>query len=479
MKTIANLITLGGLLAALGMAQSRHYKITDLGTLPGGNFSQATFIDNKGVITGLASLADGTQHAVIWRDGKILDIAKPGLGGLNSAAFASNEKGQILVQAEASSKDPKNENFCAYGTGLACLPALWENGTTTPLATLGGNNGTVGTMNSRGEAAGIAETAIVDRACPAGVAVNGTGPQVLGFQAVIWGPKLGDIRVLKPLPGDIVGMAIAVNDSGQAVGASGSCANTLLPPIAVGPHAVLWDKDGTPKDLGNLGGTVDVTQLAIGHMALSINNQGDVVGASAVTGNEAGHAFLWTREKGMKDLGTLHGDGASFASCINDRNDVVGTSFGENGPRAYLWRNGVMTDFNTLIPQDSPLYLQFASAINSKGDVIGSGVTSTGETHAFLATQAPTAASAGPKNTTAISRQITLDGTASFSADGAPLTYSWSIPQGSPSAAILHGNTATPEVQFSWRGLYTFQLMVTDSTGASATDIATVNFQGN
>src|SRR5262249_42824566 len=41
---------------------------------------------------------------------------------------------------------------------------------------------------------------------------------------------------------------------------------------------------------------------------------------------------------------------------------------------------------------------------------------------------ARTLASAGPKGTTTASRQMTLDGTGSTSADGKPLTYSWSIP---------------------------------------------------
>ena len=93
---------------------------------------------------------------------------------------------------------------------------------------------------------------------------------------------------------------------------------------------------------------------------------------------------------------------------------------------------------------------------------------------------ARTAASASPKNATVTSREIVLDGTGSTSVDGKPLTYLWSIPQGSPSAGILQGTTATPAVQFTLnRGVYTFMLTVTDSTGIMSSDIATVNFQGN
>jgi len=100
----------------------------------------------------------------------------------------------------------------------------------------------------------------------------------------------------------------------------------------------------------------------------------------------------------------------------------------------------------------------------------------------FKVNAAPrTVAVAGPKGTTTISRQINLDGTASTSADGKPLTYVWTIPsgQGYPIAAILQGSTATPSVQFGQRGIYTFQLTITDSTGASASDLVTVSFQGN
>jgi PKD domain len=84
---------------------------------------------------------------------------------------------------------------------------------------------------------------------------------------------------------------------------------------------------------------------------------------------------------------------------------------------------------------------------------------------------------AGPKSATVLSREFRLDGTLSSSSDGTPLTYQWTIPQGSPSAAIYGANTATPSVQFSQRGaVYTFQLTVTGANGKTATDVATVNY---
>ena len=94
--------------------------------------------------------------------------------------------------------------------------------------------------------------------------------------------------------------------------------------------------------------------------------------------------------------------------------------------------------------------------------------------------QAVTAAVANPKNATVLVNAVQLDGTKSTSADGQPLMYEWTIPAGSPLAAILQGTTATPTVQFGQgRGTYRFQLTVTDSTGKTSTDVATVDYQGN
>jgi hypothetical protein len=90
-----------------------------------------------------------------------------------------------------------------------------------------------------------------------------------------------------------------------------------------------------------------------------------------------------------------------------------------------------------------------------------------------------TTAVAQPKNSTTGAREIQLDGTGSVSYDGKPLQYGWQVVRGYGSASIQHATSAKPDVQFaSGPRLYAFQLTVTDSSGATASDTATVNYVG-
>ena len=354
------------------------YQITDLGTLPGGSFSQASQGNtDNGLIAGVSDTPNGTQHAVLWQFGQPIDLAAKGLGGPNSLAVGLNAKGLVVGAAETGESD--TEDFCAYGTGLRCVPFFWQNGIMSQLPTLGGSNGAVSAVNNRGVIAGAAQTAARDSSCPA--------PLFHDYKAVAWGPAAGQIRELRALPGDTVSLAFWINDQGQVVGTSGVCSNTLPYGVIVGPHAVLWDSDGTPFDLGNLGGSVDVSLVAVGNRATYINNKGQVVGGSTLAGNKTAHAFLWTRDSGMKDLGVLPGDYNSGAIAINERGEAVGVSNDTEGnARAFIWRNGLMSDLNSIANADSPLYLLVAFGINDRGEIVGFGATEGGEIHAFLAT---------------------------------------------------------------------------------------------
>ena len=361
-----------GLVAQINHQQ--RYTITDLGPLEGGTFSQPFSINRYGLVSGSSNLPDGNQHATLWLEELKVDIGAPGLGGPNSIAFGDNDAFQSSGEAETSTPDPNGEDFCGFGTHLSCLPFLWQDGEMIQLSTLGGNNGGANAISNRGEVAGFAENSMPDPGCPI--------PQVLHFEPAVW--VSGVIHKLPTVGGDPDGIAYNINDNREVVGASGTCTsfnpNFLNNLLAV--HALLWE-NGKATDLGNLGGK---TGQAGGNAAYSVNNQGEVVGSSDLTGDTTFHAFLWTRKTGMQDLGTLSGDIASASISINDGGSVVGLSLDTNfNPRAFLWRNGVMTDVNTLVVGQSPLYLLTGCSINSRGEITGLGLTSNGEIHSYLA----------------------------------------------------------------------------------------------
>ncbi len=381
MKSVVTSIAALSWFAALALAQPQpqRYKLTDLGPVgppPGQPYS----IANTGLAAGTAQMPDGTMHGVLWYRGLKADIRANRLGGPNSQAFGVNERGQVVGEAQTSVSN--GEDFCGFNflglppSATACRPFVWQNGMIAELPnTLGGANAVANVINNRGDVVGFAETNQHEPGCP-----------VSRFAPVIW--QNGVMQQLPTFGGDPDGGVFGINDNGQAVGVSGSCApfnpNSQL--YLFESHAVLWQTGGVraaATNLGSFGGT----GAFAGNHACAINNRGQVVGHSDVTGDTTTYAFLWTKETGMHPLLPPSGDFASIALSINDRGEVVGSSFNtEFVFRAFLWRNGVMTDLNTLIPANSPLYLQLAASINASGEIVGFGQTINGEVHGFLAT---------------------------------------------------------------------------------------------
>lgn len=354
----------GGLGA--GSAHQR-YSVINLGTL-GGTASLAEGINNRDWATGYSTLpGDTTLRATLWTRGRTIDLGT--LGGPNSTVGfpIKDDRGEIAGLAETNKLDPLGENFCGFGTSFTCLGFVWRNGAMSPLPTLGGNNAYALGVNNRGKVVGLAENSAHDPSC--------IPPQVLDWEAVIWEPESGHIRELPPFVRDSVATALAINEPGQVVGASGFCgpvSSTVL------VHAVLWN-NGSPINLGSLGGKMN-------NAATAINSRGQIVGASDLPGDTTGHAFLWQRGV-MTDLGTLPGDISSTAVGINDKGQIAGTSCDERGNcRAFLWQDGVMRDLNSLVSTSSSLLLIHGSDINDRGEIVGQAYdSSTGTTPAFVA----------------------------------------------------------------------------------------------
>jgi probable HAF family extracellular repeat protein len=390
-----------GSAAQTSASQPSHYTITDLGTF-GGAYSNAYGLSETGMVAGGAATSTDTdgiaQKGFLWNGKHLTNVGN--IGGsscpdCSSEAGGPNSRAASAVVSETPKPAFMNEDFCGFGTHRQCLGAVWQNGVLKGLPNLsGGRNGQAYWINVHGQLAGFSETGVMDSTCASSVPF-----QVLQFEAVIWGP-LGNVRELKPLPGDSVGFAFGVNDSGQAVGASGTCSNTSLPPVNPGaPHAVLWQSNGTPTDLGSLQGQPF-------NVATSINNLGQVAGNSAAADGSI-HSFFWTKSAGMTDLGTFPNAIATIAPCchvLNNKGQITGFWIDDQGNlSAYIWQNGLMTDMNTLISANSGWYLLGTAGINEAGQIAGFGVNPSGEVHAFLAT--PCSNSCGDEAEFSISSQ--------------------------------------------------------------------------
>ena len=300
-------LALGFALSSVSLVHAQ-YVARDLGSLPGAFYTSAADVNARGDAVGVSGLPFGP--AVLWTGGDVFAIL-----GL-ATAVAINNRGQIV----GDGIDPFGEPHAF----------LFDRGVLTDLGALPGvslSSSAAADINERGDVAGIAYRAGAI------------------MRMVMWiGGAIQDLGTVPFGEGVVKG----INERRQIVGYSQNPSVT---------RGWVW-QEGVFTMLPLPDGATD-------SFAWDINDRGDIVGVAI---GDSTHAVLWPAGGGVIDLGTLTGDGGSWAQGINNRGQVVGYSSGPDGfTRPFLWRAGTMIDLGPLPgdPQGA------ASAISDAGVIVG------------------------------------------------------------------------------------------------------------
>lgn len=314
-------------------------------------------------------------------------------GKANSWTWTQVLNNRGAVAAYANDNPPNPNAF------VGDLSFLWDGGTITALHGLPGATDTVAiSLNDHNTVVGISggdswqthavvwENGTVRDlgTLPGdlfswGWNVNNRG-QIVGYsfslpwhergRAFLW--ERGKMHPLLPLPGfsgdnDV---AISINEKGQIVGASG-------PSFESPVYATLWENgNSTPIALGAYGS------------GLAINDKTQVTGIHWNADFSYAQAFFW--EKGELTLLASVGVGpVTLGTDINNHGQIVGVSLDDftdvTHSTAILWENKTPIDLNLRIPFGSGWKLLAASGINERGQIAGYGVHN-GAFRAFLLT---------------------------------------------------------------------------------------------
>lgn len=214
----------------------RSGRMYDLGTLPGGDYSFATAVNDAGDVVGRAGVSTGPYraHAVLWHQRRITDLQP---GDLISEAQDITDDGWI-VGMRGTPQDPGNDNQVVAWFGGRTTQTLFQ--------------GVAFAANDRHQIAGSDDT--------------------IGA-AALWS-RGATTRLTLP-SGDVSGQAEDINGHGVVVGWADSgpvvwhnAVPTVLPALI-------------PSDMG-------------GAVASGVNDQGTIVGTAA-TSDFHQHAVMWPR----------------------------------------------------------------------------------------------------------------------------------------------------------------------------------------
>jgi probable HAF family extracellular repeat protein len=151
--------------------------------------------------------------------------------------------------------------------------------------------------------------------------VSADGSTVVGYGPGFRWTRAGGFQFLQPYPGTVGATAQGISGDGNVVAGWGSAPTNS--------HAFSWTGDGPVRDLGTLGGS--------NSYAMAVSSDGSaLVGWAAIAGGNY-HAFRATAA-GMANLGILQGTSESYGFGVNaDGSVVVGHSFAGGSPVAFRW----------------------------------------------------------------------------------------------------------------------------------------------
>jgi probable HAF family extracellular repeat protein len=284
-------------------------------------------LNNQGQVVGRAAVQSGETHAVLWQDGRLVDLGTIP-GGQYSEAYAINDRGQVVGWSTI------DQSTCTAFDG--CWHAFhWEDGIMTDLLGLDPRFQSYAySLNDKGQIVGISAT----QDYPFG-----------DFRPVLW--HNGSIVDLGKPEGATNAYTNGVNAMGDAAGSATFADGSTVP--------LVWSR-GSRTELPRPPGTTFTE-------ARKINNRGQIVGTDGT------NTVLWTDGR-LTVLPNPPGAGSSNPSDINASGVVVGRSSQFAGRRAVIWENGQPATL-PMLPgwTDSEAY-----GVNDRGDVVGHASTSIG-----------------------------------------------------------------------------------------------------
>jgi len=236
--------------------------------------------------------------------------------------------------------DPSIRDSFAYAineigvvTGESTLDRTGHIGQTRPVLWNGSSEAVElwDDQNFGGKGLGINSAGFVVGRYGSGSGIPLPGPGIPDGGAFIWNPATRQFMDL----GDFGGAraeATGINEANQVSGSAEALEVFIIdgmPVLLPVPRAFIWDQVNGMRDLGTLEGNGE------GSRGAAINNNGKVVGWSLMSdGTE--RAFIWDEVNGMQALASE----SSRAFAINDHGEVVGRLLGDGvtvPPRSFIW----------------------------------------------------------------------------------------------------------------------------------------------